>query len=241
MNFVIGDIHGEFEKLKILISNIQEIDKNCKLIFVGDYIDKGNNSKLVLDFLVDLKKNFDCFFLIGNHEFYWMKDTFEADNYLQKYGGKQTMRSFNAKSIKYTRELLFDVYNDFFKELIPYFFIEKYFISHSGFNPSNQNQIIENIPVHEFLFNRYKFIMDKSLFQNQYKVIFGHTAFYSPYVDSTKIGIDTGACFLEDQPLSSFCIEKEFFLNSKGNSINLSEISNLYSPAIIRSKQWENN
>ena len=241
MNYVIGDIHGEIEKLKKLIYFVQELDDNPKFIFIGDYIDKGFNPKKTLDYLIDLSKEFECVFLIGNHEFYWMHGSNEVDEYLLKYGGKQTIKSFDCNSINETRLLLNNDYKDFFRKLVPYYFIKKYFISHSGFNPLNINRIITEIPIEDFLFNRYDFIKADQFFKEKYKVIFGHTGFYTPYVDQYKIGIDTGACFLEEQPLTAFCLEKEFFLNSKGNLTDLINIPNNMCPSIIRSNPWQEN
>ena len=68
MIFVIGDIHGEILKLKKIISNILNMGKYPTLVFIGDYIDKGENSKEVLDYLLDLQTKENCIFLWGNHE-----------------------------------------------------------------------------------------------------------------------------------------------------------------------------
>ncbi len=239
MTFVIGDIHGETRKLRQLINYIQEKDYNCNLIFIGDYIDKGNNPKETLDYLVEIDKDLNCVFLMGNHEFYWMKDSPEINKYLLNYGGKQTVKSFNCNTIKEARLLLKNQYKDFLANLVPYCFFENYFICHSGFKQNRKTKIISEIPIEDFLFNRYDFIKSNQLFQDKYKVIFGHTGFYSPYIDSFKIGIDTGACFLEEQPLTAFCLEKEFFLNSNGEVTSLSKISNSICPNIIRSKPWQ--
>ena len=241
MNYVIGDVHGESEKLKTLVHNIKKLNNNCTIIFVGDYIDKGFNSKTTLDYLINLSKSNECVFLMGNHEFYWMQESNEVDEYLLKYGGKQTIKSFNCSSISETRLILNNDYKDFFKKLIPYYFFKKYFISHSGFKPLYANKIITEVPVQNFLFNRYEFIKTSHFFKEKYRVIFGHTGFYAPYVDHYKIGIDTGACFLEDQPLTAFCLEKEFFLNSNGETISLSNIPKNICPSIIRSKPWQEN
>jgi len=241
MNYVIGDIHGEIEKLKQLIYFVHKLDDNPKFIFIGDYIDKGFNPKKTLDYLVDISKEFECVFLMGNHEFYWMQESAEIDKYLLKYGGKQTIKSFKCNSINETRSLLINDYKVFLTKLVPYHFFNNYFISHSGFNPLNTSRIITEIPIEDFLFNRYDFIKTNQFFKEKYKVIFGHTGFYTPYVDKYKIGIDTGACFLEEQPLTAFCLEKEFFLNSKGNFTDLLNIPKNICPSIIRSNPWREN
>ena len=67
--FVIGDVHGCLEMLKRLIDKIEWNPANDRLIFIGDYIDRVENSKGVIDFILKLKEDstfIQC--LIGNHE-----------------------------------------------------------------------------------------------------------------------------------------------------------------------------
>ena len=65
MNFVIGDVHGEVTKLKSLIKLIDKNEANPSFIFIGDYIDKGENSKKLLDYLIELKSKYPIIFLLG--------------------------------------------------------------------------------------------------------------------------------------------------------------------------------
>ena len=58
----IGDIHGEYH----LIQKIKP-DSLDTIIFTGDYIDYGKNSKFVIDYLIELSKTTNCIFLKGNH------------------------------------------------------------------------------------------------------------------------------------------------------------------------------
>ena len=51
----IGDIHGEIEKLNLLIEKLKPT-LNDTIIFLGDYIDRGKDSKAVISRLIDLKK-----------------------------------------------------------------------------------------------------------------------------------------------------------------------------------------
>lgn len=238
MNFVIGDIHGEINKLKQLIDHINNIDSNYNLIFVGDYLDKGDNPKEVLDYLISISKHHPCVFLLGNHEYFWMKEELEVEEYLLKYGGKQTIKSFKSDSVSDTKKILKNEYNVFFENLVPYYICKNYFICHSGIKMSNFNKSASEMQETDFLFNRFDFISSQQLFQDKYVIIFGHTGFYAPYVDEYKIGIDTGACYLEKQPLTAFCIEKSFFLNSDCNHVHLSTIADNCNPNIIRTKPW---
>ena len=67
--FVIGDIHGCFDKLCALMDKIPINFSRDQLIFIGDYIDRGSGSIEVVDSLIDLQKQLPGpLFLKGNHE-----------------------------------------------------------------------------------------------------------------------------------------------------------------------------
>jgi len=63
----IGDIHGCLRALERLIERISPGEYD-KLIFLGDYIDRGPDAKGVVDFLLQLSRRTQCVFLRGNHE-----------------------------------------------------------------------------------------------------------------------------------------------------------------------------
>ena len=66
MIYAIGDIHGCLSALKELIGQLP-IKPEDELVFLGDYIDRGPESKGVLDYLVANEKP-NWRFLRGNHE-----------------------------------------------------------------------------------------------------------------------------------------------------------------------------
>lgn len=243
MTFIIGDIHGEVSKLSSLLKLIEGIDKNALHIFIGDYIDKGENPKECLKLLDKFSEENDCIFLIGNHEHIWInlkEDDKNANDYLSKYGGLRTVKSFNNDGIYATKELMQEHFSSFLNRLVPYWRNEKYLVTHSGIEPEYMNDKLEKIPIEKLLFNRYDFIKYEKYFQNNRKIIFGHTGFYTPYVDSYKIGIDTAACFLEDQPLTAFCLEEKFFIDSKGGVCQLESMKLDRCPNIVRVEPWRN-
>ena len=73
--FAIGDIHGRADLLRALVPAIwrdrgERDGKHARIIFLGDYIDRGPASDEVLDILLDLqgRAGVDWTFLRGNHE-----------------------------------------------------------------------------------------------------------------------------------------------------------------------------
>ena len=68
-NFIfVGDTHGDFEATKKVIEKY--LKSGNKLIFLGDYVDRGTKSQENIDFLLSLKLKHPevLFLLMGNHE-----------------------------------------------------------------------------------------------------------------------------------------------------------------------------
>ena len=65
MRWIIGDIHGMFVALDSLIHQIERQDHSPHLIFVGDYVNRGPDSRKVIDRLLALPR---ASFVRGNHD-----------------------------------------------------------------------------------------------------------------------------------------------------------------------------
>lgn len=223
LRYVIGDIHGNIIALKKLISHLRN---PRQLIFLGDYIDKGIYVKECIEFLIKLQLETECIFLIGNHE-YALREYYTTHNkkwltFLEKYGGKQTVYSYinvenvSDKTLMYAIETMKKLKHwNFINKLQIYYETEEYFIFHSGYDISFEfvSDIIEN-NMESILFSRNQFINSTKLLEGK-KLIFGHTAFKTPYIDNYKIGIDTGAGYGEE--LTAFNIDEKYFINSLGD------------------------
>lgn len=149
--WVIGDIHGMYDPLRRMIDRIRSVEyfqaskrpeeaRNTTLIFIGDYIDYGPSSKQVIDLLLEIKKEFRCVFLCGNHEdmmlqFLKHSDLFDrfGNMWFRGAGGQSTVVSFMPQPEIYQRvygtqddhqkftkdEFILDqVYLDFFDSLV---------------------------------------------------------------------------------------------------------------------------
>ncbi len=67
----IGDIHGQISPLRTLIDQIELLNLTSEdiLIFLGDYIDRGEDSRAVIELLLEIKaRRPNSVFLRGNHE-----------------------------------------------------------------------------------------------------------------------------------------------------------------------------
>ena len=134
--FAIGDIHGCFEQLQLLIEDKICLRKEDQLILLGDYIDRGTQSKEVVDFIIDQEdRGYNIIALLGNHEA-MLLDAYKDESKLSRWitnGGEQTLNSFNIKNLKD----LDVVYLNFFKSLVCYHSIDQYLFVHAGFNDEN--------------------------------------------------------------------------------------------------------
>lgn len=86
--FVIGDIHGALKAIKQVISSIKP-RKTDTLIFLGDYVDGWPESAQVLEFLIELGKEYNCIFLKGNHDLNcesWLGGNPESTDWSEKRG-----------------------------------------------------------------------------------------------------------------------------------------------------------
>jgi len=238
MRFVIGDIHGEMRKLEKLVQNLQRYAPT-ELIFVGDYIDKGAHSREVVEFLIGLSKSVKCTFLLGNHEYAWLEFVKNGryGGFLQKYGAQMAARSFGMKSIDTdaARELFYEPYREFFDGLREYIELEEYIISHSGLKSESYHLALKDVPTESFLFARYDFLANEQSYNGK-RFVAGHTGFYYPFVDDAKVCIDTGAVYYESAPLTAFCIDEGFFVDSNAKSYKLDELSKSSRPNIIKER-----
>ena len=72
MLYAVGDIHGESEMLCELLAKLPLVPGD-RLVFVGDYVDRGPDSKNVVEKLIAFSKDHRCEFLLGNHEsMFWI-------------------------------------------------------------------------------------------------------------------------------------------------------------------------
>ena len=93
---IIGDIHGCLELLKRLMDRVKWQPDQDRLIFLGDYIDRGPDSKGVIDFLLQLMRESEkvqC--LMGNHESMFLDFLSGVDiSTFLINGGEDTLRSY---------------------------------------------------------------------------------------------------------------------------------------------------
>lgn len=190
--FAVGDIHGCLDKL-VSLMDIIEIDlQRDTLVFIGDYIDRGPDSREVVDYLLDLGPQENrIVFLKGNHELMLQDYLTGVDRLTFLYnGGDATLDSYTRRGVQSEEDLIPPRHLEFFDNLSLYYETDLYIFVHGGLKA--------NIPLaeqHEWdmLWIRDEFIYSDYDFGK--RVIFGHTPFRKPLILDNKIGIDTGAVY----------------------------------------------
>ncbi|MFA7637779.1 MAG: metallophosphoesterase family protein [Parvibaculum sp.] len=207
--YAIGDIHGRDDLLATLHERIEAdakaapVERNI-LIYLGDYVDRGLQSKQVLDRLAGNRlAGFEHVFLKGNHEQALLQ--FLSDPAFGKtwkyYGGLETLHSYGINELTLTDDpAAFERAREHFADVLPEahrHFLETlqasaefggYFFAHAGVRPgiSLSRQIEEDL-----LWIRDDFLQSGASFGKI--VIHGHTPGEEVVVRRNRIGIDTGA------------------------------------------------
>lgn len=205
--YIIGDIHGHFNKLKNLFDELRSyINPDDLVIFLGDYIDRGPASYEVIEFLVALSGVYRTVFLTGNHEDMFIRYLKKADyagNFIRN-GGDYTIKSYlkNLKAMS-----LPESHINFFNNLKLYYEGSDFIAVHAGLNPDIND--ISHQTRDDLIWIRGEFYLADKKWPKT--VIFGHTP--TPYIinsesvfideDRNIIGIDTCA-MLEQYPLTCF-------------------------------------
>jgi serine/threonine protein phosphatase 1 len=206
--YIIGDIHGRSDLLDRIVDEIhRDIDEHgaareCLTITLGDYVDRGPDSRGVLDRLSRNPFTTNYVALRGNHEVLFesfLHDCSGADIWRQQ-GGLETLHSYGVpvnrlmrgKGIEEaSRALRIAIPKEhltFLSSLKNYLSIGKYFLCHAGVRPG--------VPLDQQTINDLLWIRDEFLnsdFAYEKMVIHGHSAHEWPEIKANRINIDTGA------------------------------------------------
>lgn len=210
--YAIGDIHGRSDLLAKLLSLIErdaaQLPPSARktLVFLGDYVDRGPDSRGVIEMLCHgLPAGFEAVFLKGNHEAFLLD--FLTDPTLLgswcRNGGEQTLASYGVDCARLARENAPpDVWQEAFASALPpahlaflralrlTYELGGYAFVHAGVRPG--------IPLDaqdpaDLLWIRHEFLDSQEPFGKI--VVHGHTPKPDPVVRDNRIGIDTGAVF----------------------------------------------
>lgn len=130
--YAITDIHGCCKTFKQLLSFLN-FNKEDQLFILGDYIDRGPDSKGVIDHIWNLQKEgYSVTCLKGNHEEKMLlarHDINQCNNW-KTWGGKETLESFSVTEITDISESYFS----WMDALPDHILLDDYVLVHAGLN-----------------------------------------------------------------------------------------------------------
>jgi len=198
-SYIIGDIHGCVKELACLIESLP-LKKRDRLVFLGDYIDRGPDSRGVVSYLLDLQQDssYEFVFLKGNHEDMLLSYLGLAGQHGEMFfynGGQATLVSYGLSSRDLSSQAVFAAmpagHIEFFQALKSYWTNGAYLCVHAGIHPEKS---LQEQTEAELLWIRNKFIY--SAHALPYTVVFGHTPQTDVLYDLPyKIGLDTGLVY----------------------------------------------
>ena len=202
--YAIGDIHGRADLLDDLLARI-EADRSgarATLIFLGDYVDRGPNSRAVVERLAALSvRQDDCVFLRGNHEAAMLNflQAPETGAHWMRIGGDATLRSYGiepparagaafAETAAALRAALPQAHVSFLNRLSLSMRLGDYVFVHAGLRPGRR---LEDQTEADMLGIRKPFL--KSAQRWPFVVVHGHSPVERAHQDQRRIAVDTGA------------------------------------------------
>ena len=211
----IGDVHGRADLLRALLGRIAETmgTRAYRLVLLGDYVDRGPDSRGVLDTLLRLKRERpDTVFLKGNHEqamLDFLGAPEEGEAWVQ-WGGAETLESYGVRAtepappgaddLKMERpaavlaeELAGALPDEHFAFLMGLDLTHRagrHLFVHAGLNPE---RALDDQRERDLLWIREAFSRHGKGAFGDLVVVHGHTPTAKPENKSWRVNVDTGA------------------------------------------------
>jgi serine/threonine protein phosphatase 1 len=205
--YAIGDIHGRLDLLDDLLAMIDADDRGrggarTQLIFLGDLIDRGPDSRGVVERLMALASASTPRFLMGNHEEVFLRalaGDLKALRFLIRIGGRETLISYGISREDY-RDLDYDelmarvqscvpaAHRQFLASFENWIEVGDYLFVHAGLRPGIA---VEDQSKSDLCWIREDFLSHRDSFGKM--VVHGHSITEEIDERPNRIGIDTGA------------------------------------------------
>jgi serine/threonine protein phosphatase 1 len=207
--YAIGDIHGRLDLLDALLDAIAADDRarggalRTRYIFLGDLIDRGPDSRGVVERLMTLAEaGQGARFLMGNHEEVLLRaldGDVKALRFLVRIGGRETLLSYGIGEEEYRSHDYDDLlriaiervpaaHRAFLAGFEKWISVGDYLFVHAGIRPG---VAIEEQAASDLYWIRDEFLRHRDSFGKM--VVHGHSITEDIDVRANRIGIDTGA------------------------------------------------
>ena len=214
MTFVVGDIHGSYDLMRKSIDSVDAFVEDIgpdpaslpQLVFVGDYVDRGENSAAVLEWLQQLQRNVpdNVTCLLGNHErmlLEFLDDPAGRGQRWLRNGGLQTLASYKVGGVheRSDAETLTEASHqleaalpagmqEWLRGLPLQYRTGNVCVAHAAMDP---HLAPEDQSSQVMLWGHNEFLSTPR--EDGLWVVHGHTIFREPQIAPSRISIDTGA------------------------------------------------
>lgn len=209
--YAVGDVHGRLDVLEPLLRDIaQDVvattpGERPLLVFLGDYVDRGPDSRRVVDLILRLRAggHFEVAALKGNHEealLQFLDDPAFAPTWME-HGGGPTLASYGvqpppgrtdpdawARAREALEQALPPEHRQFYEELELIRTVGDYAFVHAGVRPGVP---LEQQAERDLLWIRHEFLQGRGPFGKV--IVHGHTPSEEPQLTPHRLGVDTGA------------------------------------------------
>ncbi|WP_170766016.1 metallophosphoesterase family protein [Ruegeria lacuscaerulensis] len=235
--YAIGDVHGQLEMLLDALRMIErEGGPDARVVFLGDYVDRGPNSRAVLDLLIEGQRTDRNWVMVkGNHDRMmtrFVQDCEIADNRLPvtlnwldpRLGGRETLASYGVEVTDDDR--IYQVHEracaavppahiDFVNALPLYHQEGELLFVHAGIRPGMP---LEHQAEDDLVWIRQEFLRDTT--PHPWLIVHGHTPVNRAEHCGNRINLDAGAGY--GRPLATAVFEgRQCWLLTAGGRVPL--------------------
>jgi len=191
--FVIGDVHGSAKELKRLVEQLP-LDADSTLVFLGDYVDRGPDSRGVIDFILTLREHMRVITLEGNHEQMFLDFLNEPNSsgagMFIYNGGSSTLASYADDEGNYA---IPDAHTAFLRDLDLYYEDHDVFCVHAGVPDIPLGALDAAEHRMTMLWIRDRFL--RSTYQWSKVVVHGHSRVRDAEIKNNRINLDTACAY----------------------------------------------
>ncbi len=202
--YAIGDIHGRLDLLEAMHEVIAEDRRDAtdwRIVHLGDYVDRGPDSRGVIDFLIKATKDRRVGALTGNHDIAFIDflATPDAASLFARFGGDATARSYGVEvdfkpewklvgGHRALVEAVPEAHVAFLRGLRFSLAIADFFFCHAGIRPG---VALDRQAPQDLVWIRNEFLDHGGLHPKV--VVHGHTPQADPEFLPNRVNVDTGA------------------------------------------------
>ena len=196
--YALTDIHGRFDLLELALAEIERRGGFKRLVFLGDYVDRGPRSREVVERLIELDRAENVVCLMGNHEKMFVdfadSEGRHGDMFLSN-GGRETIESYLTPAGDLDRTAM-SQHASWMSSLPLWFEDGRRVYVHAGILPG---EAIEDQPPSVLIWSRMHDFFSATRSQMGAYVVHGHTPVHDDkdYADlditSARANLDTGA------------------------------------------------